>query len=235
MAKVTMMDIGMRRKQTYSEIIEYIENDQDKIKYPNRTAKFLRNTFQLSQLDGMGQALLEQQGVNEMAERVKDYQLNELADQNETSKRIEDARVKSPPAIEDRSLLPTSSDENSEQHENEQISSRIEQQSERSSKAESSRLAVLDNLDDVQQQSPARFFSLPSASASASASASSSHQTMLTSPVPIKPAPQKAPVQHFNIASPPSSILLHDIATGPDIPRRGLTDNYRGRKNKGKK
>ena len=29
-----------------------------------------------------------------MAERVKDYQLNELADQNETSKRIEDAKSK---------------------------------------------------------------------------------------------------------------------------------------------
>ena len=99
MAKVTMMESGLRRKQTYEEIIDYIQNDQDKIKYPNRTAKFLRNTFQLSQLDGMGQALLEQQGVNEMAERVKDYQLNELADQNETSKRIEDAKSKSTQTI----------------------------------------------------------------------------------------------------------------------------------------
>ena len=99
MAKVTMMESGLRRKQTYEQIIDYIQNDQDKIKYPNRTAKFLRHTFQLSQLDGMGQALLEQQGVNEMAERVKDYQLNELADQNETSKRIEDAKSKSTQTI----------------------------------------------------------------------------------------------------------------------------------------
>jgi len=99
MAKVTMMESGLRRKQTYEEIIDYIQNDQDKIKYPDRTAKFIRNTFQLSQLDGMGQALLEQQETNEMAERVKDYQLKELADQNETSKRIEDAKSKSTQTI----------------------------------------------------------------------------------------------------------------------------------------
>ena len=36
----------------------------------------------------MGQALLEQQEMNEMAERVKDYQLKALADQNETSKKM---------------------------------------------------------------------------------------------------------------------------------------------------
>ena len=36
----------------------------------------------------MGQALLEQQEINEMAERVKYYQLKELADQNETSKKL---------------------------------------------------------------------------------------------------------------------------------------------------
>ena len=70
-----MMESGLRRKQTYEDIIYYIENDPDKIQYPNITAKILRNTFQLSQLDGMGQALLEQQEINEMAERVNDYQL----------------------------------------------------------------------------------------------------------------------------------------------------------------
>ena len=88
MAKVAMMESGLRRKQTYEEIIDYIETDPDKIQYPNRAAKYLRNTFQLSQLDGVGQALLEQQEVNEMAERVNKYQLKELADHNETSKKM---------------------------------------------------------------------------------------------------------------------------------------------------
>ena len=103
MAKVAMMESGLRRKQTYEEIIDYIENDPDKTQYPNRAAKYLRNTFQLSQLDGMGQALLEQQEANEMAERVKDYQLKELADQNETSVRTERAiqQGNSQPSITD--------------------------------------------------------------------------------------------------------------------------------------
>jgi len=202
MAKVVMMESGLRRKQTYEEIIDYIQNDKDKIKYPDRTARFIRNTFQLSQLDGMGQALLEQQERDEMAERVKDYQLKELADQNETSKRIEDAKNKTSPAIKDKSLLPTSYayGQNAEQHENEHISNRIEQQSNRSSKAESSLRAVQENLDDVQQQSPAKFFSPRSESETEAkffspreynpSQSSSSHQTTLTSPVtygPVKP------------------------------------------------
>ena len=88
MAQVAMMESGLRRKQTYEEIIDYIENDPDKIQYPDRATKLLRNTFQLSQLDGMGQALLEQQEMHEMAERVKYYQLKALADQNETSNKM---------------------------------------------------------------------------------------------------------------------------------------------------
>ena len=74
MAKVAMMTSGLTRRQTYEEVLDYIENDPDKIKYPNRTAKYLRNTFQLSQLDGMGQALFEQQQIDEMKDKVKDYQ-----------------------------------------------------------------------------------------------------------------------------------------------------------------
>lgn len=84
MAKVAMMTDGLRPKPTYEEIIDYIENDPDKVKYPNRAAKLIRNTFQLSQLDGVGQALLEQQEAEAMKEKVKDYQLQQLAIQNDT-------------------------------------------------------------------------------------------------------------------------------------------------------
>ena len=47
----------------------------------------------------MGQALLEQQEMNEMAERVKYYQLKALAEQNETSKTNEDAKNTGPQPI----------------------------------------------------------------------------------------------------------------------------------------
>ena len=33
---------------TYEELIDYIERDPVKIKYPNRSAKLLRHSFQLS-------------------------------------------------------------------------------------------------------------------------------------------------------------------------------------------
>ena len=36
MAKVAMMTEGLRRKPTYEEVIDYIEHDPDKIKYPYR-------------------------------------------------------------------------------------------------------------------------------------------------------------------------------------------------------
>ena len=45
MAKVAMMTSGLTRRQTYEEVLDYIENDPDKVIYPKRTAKYLRNTF----------------------------------------------------------------------------------------------------------------------------------------------------------------------------------------------
>ena len=38
---------GLKRRQTYEEVIEYIESGPDKLIYPNRNAKFLRNSFEL--------------------------------------------------------------------------------------------------------------------------------------------------------------------------------------------
>ena len=40
MAKVAMMESGLRRKQTYEEIIDYIENDPDRKQYPNRATNY---------------------------------------------------------------------------------------------------------------------------------------------------------------------------------------------------
>ena len=39
MANVAMMTDGLKRRQTYEEVIDYIEHDKDKITYPDRTAK----------------------------------------------------------------------------------------------------------------------------------------------------------------------------------------------------
>ena len=71
MAKVSRMTDGLKRRQTYEEVVDYIEDDKDKIKYPDRTAKQLRNTFELSQLDGVGMQLMEQQQLQEMKHQEK--------------------------------------------------------------------------------------------------------------------------------------------------------------------
>ena len=71
MAKVSRMTDKLKRRQTFEEVIDYIENDKDKTKYLERTAKQVRNTFELSQLDGVGMRLMEQQQINEMKEREK--------------------------------------------------------------------------------------------------------------------------------------------------------------------
>ena len=72
MAKVSRMTDVLKRRQTYEEVIDQIENNNDQIKYPDRTAKQLRNTFELSQLDGVGMRLMEQQQFNEVKEREKE-------------------------------------------------------------------------------------------------------------------------------------------------------------------
>ena len=71
MAKTTRMTDGLKRRQTYEEVLDYIENNNDTIKYPDRTAKQLRNTFELSQLDGVGVRIMEQQQFKEAKEREK--------------------------------------------------------------------------------------------------------------------------------------------------------------------
>jgi len=91
MAKVAMMTDGLKRRQTYEEVIDYIENDNDKIRYPDRTAKQLRNTFELSQLDGVGMQLMEQQQFREMKEREKEHLLRQIA--SNTSRSITEARA----------------------------------------------------------------------------------------------------------------------------------------------
>ena len=73
---------GLRKRDTYNEIIDYLENRQEKIRYPNRMAKFIRNSPQLSNLldgEGMGVAQLEEQQKNQMKEIMKEHAIRETA------------------------------------------------------------------------------------------------------------------------------------------------------------
>jgi hypothetical protein len=56
---------GLKQRKTYNELVDYLESGQEKIKYPDRFAKFLRESLQLSNLlDGEGidyEAVIDQQ------------------------------------------------------------------------------------------------------------------------------------------------------------------------------
>ena len=72
-----MTDV-LKRRQTYEEVIDHIENDNNKIRYPDRTAKQIINTFELSQLGGVGMQLMEQQQFRDMKEREKENLLRQI-------------------------------------------------------------------------------------------------------------------------------------------------------------
>ena len=42
----------LRKKPTFNKLINYLEVEQPKIRFPDRTATFLRNSHYLSQFDG---------------------------------------------------------------------------------------------------------------------------------------------------------------------------------------
>ena len=71
--------VGLHKKATFNELIDHIVNDKDKIVYPNRFAKQLRNSFALSQLDGEGMRQMEIQQINAMKEQQKEHILRQFA------------------------------------------------------------------------------------------------------------------------------------------------------------
>ena len=70
---------GLRPRPTYNELINVIETDPDKIKYPNREAKFLRNSFQLSFLDKFSTETLNAQQENLLKHQIVQANIAQLA------------------------------------------------------------------------------------------------------------------------------------------------------------
>ena len=85
---------GLTQRKPFEEVIDYTQNDITKIKYPDRTANFLRNSFELSQLDNAGMMLMEQQQFREMNQREKEHLLRQLV--ANTDKSITEARATQP-------------------------------------------------------------------------------------------------------------------------------------------
>lgn len=71
--------LTLRQRPTYDEVVDYLENEQPKIKYPDRKASFLRNSPYLSQFDGDSWLDLEDQENNIRETQMRELEIKKLA------------------------------------------------------------------------------------------------------------------------------------------------------------
>ena len=68
---------GLRRKPNYDELIDYIQNGQDKIKYPNRAATFVANSNQYQQFIGQSLSDLQDQEMRLSQHKIQQETLRQ--------------------------------------------------------------------------------------------------------------------------------------------------------------
>jgi hypothetical protein len=83
-------DTGLRKRPQMEQIVNYLENGQERVKYPNRQAKFIRNHPYLTQLD-----FFDMQEDQERAweEQKRIHTAKEIATQAGTSEAFEGAKI----------------------------------------------------------------------------------------------------------------------------------------------
>ena len=84
-----MVIIGLKKRDTFEEVVEYIKNSKDVIKFPDRYAKQIRNSFELSQLDGVGMMEHEEHEQQVMKETEKANALKKVARNADDTSHIE--------------------------------------------------------------------------------------------------------------------------------------------------
>ena len=75
---------SLRKKPTYDEVINYLQVNQPKIKYPDRTATLLRNSHYLSQFDGNLFDVEEQQKKFSKAQ-LRESEIRNVVSQTQTA------------------------------------------------------------------------------------------------------------------------------------------------------
>ena len=89
--KSSIKPMGLRKKPTFNELIEYITHGQEVIKYPNRYFRQLRDSPWLSQIDGEDTNDIEAQQQNQAKIVQRDTIIREVAQQAGTG--VAEARV----------------------------------------------------------------------------------------------------------------------------------------------
>ena len=79
MAKYSVNRTGLRPRDTYEQIVDYLHFGQDKIKMPNRYHTQLRNSPYMSQINAEGEVEMEKQQMNQMKEQQKENDIRQLA------------------------------------------------------------------------------------------------------------------------------------------------------------
>ena len=90
---------GLRKRESYDEIIDYIQNKQEKIKFPDRVAMQLRNSPQLSNLldsGGTGILDLEQQQKDQTILIEREHAIREAAAQMKQTAQVLRAATNTP-------------------------------------------------------------------------------------------------------------------------------------------
>ena len=75
---------GLKKRESYDEIVAIIENDQTKVKYPNRVALQIMNSPYMKQLDYETVMDVQNQQDRLAKQKMKDVALQEIARQTGT-------------------------------------------------------------------------------------------------------------------------------------------------------
>ena len=75
---------GLKKRESYDEIVATIENDQTKVKYPNRVASQIMNSPYMKQVDGETLMDLQNQQDRMSKQKMKELVLQEIAKQTAT-------------------------------------------------------------------------------------------------------------------------------------------------------
>jgi len=89
MAKQGVKYAGLHKRDSYEGLIDYLENKQDKLKLPDREAKFVRDSPQYQSLLNEGFLEVEKQQINQIkAEQEEHAVIRTASDTNETAKEV---------------------------------------------------------------------------------------------------------------------------------------------------
>ena len=75
---------GLRKRESYDELVNYIETDPNKIRYPNSTATFIERSHYVKHLGGEDYIEMEQQQLRASKEKLKELIIQEMTTSGDT-------------------------------------------------------------------------------------------------------------------------------------------------------